>query len=289
MSAENLLLHPKTHQALTTYLERPASALAIIGPGGSGKKYISDYLVTELGKSSPAKMLDRGELIMISEDDQFGIDYIRQLIKNLSVKPNKERINFRIVVIHDAEQLGQEAQNALLKTLEQPPTPTYFIFTVSSPRGLLPTIMSRVSQIQIKPVGLDMACNFYKNDYSNKDIEQAWQISAGRVGFMAALLDGKSGVRASIELAKQFLGSSPYQRLILLNNISGSREEFADFLDALTIVLRALQHSQIEKEYNTSAAKITAARKLAMDVRTKIGQSASVKLAALKLITDVGI
>jgi len=72
---------------------------------------------------------------------QFYIDQIRTLIGLVSFSPRQGRR--RVVIIDPADQLNLESQNALLKTLEEPPAPTVLILVTSRPNVLLPTVRSR--------------------------------------------------------------------------------------------------------------------------------------------------
>ena len=77
---------------------------------------------------------------------QFGIDEARELRERASLRALGKR---RIFVIA-APDLNREAQNALLKTLEEPPGNALFFFVLPSPESLLPTLRSRVQILQIE-------------------------------------------------------------------------------------------------------------------------------------------
>ncbi len=76
----------------------------------------------------------------------IGIDQVRDLLTKLSFKAAGQRL----VIISPAELLTLEAQNALLKTLEEPPPATFLILTTSQPNRLIPTVRSRCHLIFIK-------------------------------------------------------------------------------------------------------------------------------------------
>ncbi len=77
----------------------------------------------------------------------IGIDTIKTLQKSLYLSPL--RGEQKAVIIHDAELLTAEAQNALLKILEEPPPQTTIFLTTSSKEALLPTVLSRCLIIEI--------------------------------------------------------------------------------------------------------------------------------------------
>ena len=87
------------------------------------------------------------DLLILESETLIGIEQIRQLQTQLSLKPFREK--FKSAIIPRAENLTPEAQNALLKTLEEPPENTVIILCAPDPSWLLPTIVSRCQIIQL--------------------------------------------------------------------------------------------------------------------------------------------
>jgi len=79
--------------------------------------------------------------ILIAEEGSIGIEIVRKLQQPLSLKPFKS--SEKILVIENAQNLTIEAQNALLKILEEPPVHTYIMLSSDSSEGFLPTVISR--------------------------------------------------------------------------------------------------------------------------------------------------
>jgi len=77
--------------------------------------------------------------------EKFGISLIRKIILYLSRKPYHS--NRKVVLIHEAHILTIEAQNALLKTLEEPPENSILILTTNHQENILPTILSRCERL----------------------------------------------------------------------------------------------------------------------------------------------
>lgn len=77
----------------------------------------------------------------------WGIDDIKSVQKKIFLKPLKGE--WKAVIIKDADLLTQEAQNAMLKILEEPPTGTLFILTAATDAAFLPTILSRCTIIKL--------------------------------------------------------------------------------------------------------------------------------------------
>lgn len=119
----------------------------IIFSGGSrdfNKKSAHDYLsiIFRDFESSP-------DYLYISKEEgksKIGISEIKKAIGFISIKPSYSKL--KAVFIEDANYLSLDAQNAMLKTLEEPPEYAFFIMTVDHPSNLLSTVLSR-SKIQI--------------------------------------------------------------------------------------------------------------------------------------------
>ena len=87
------------------------------------------------------------DIFIFKEEDSIKIEQIRQLKKNLQLKPYL--LKFKVAVINQAEKLTTEAQNALLKTLEEPPENSILILTTGNMELILPTITSRCQIVRL--------------------------------------------------------------------------------------------------------------------------------------------
>jgi len=95
---------------------------------------------------------ERQDVILIqAEGKSIGIDKIRELKEWLSLKPSKG--TRKTAVIFEASEMTVEAQNSLLKTLEEPPLGTIIILTAPNKQSLLPTIVSRCFTKELKTSG----------------------------------------------------------------------------------------------------------------------------------------
>lgn len=78
------------------------------------------------------------------------IDEIRDLIERAAYKPSTGR--FKVFMIDEAHQLTKDAFNALLKTLEEPPDYLKFVLATTDPEKMLPTVLSRCLQFNLRPM-----------------------------------------------------------------------------------------------------------------------------------------
>jgi hypothetical protein len=90
------------------------------------------------------------DVIRIPEEGTVGIEMIRDFERELALTPRNSPAKAGLLT--DIDRLTTEAQNALLKTLEEPPPHTYIIGTTRIPEALLPTILSRMSVVRLTDV-----------------------------------------------------------------------------------------------------------------------------------------
>ncbi len=142
-----------------------AHALLFSGPRGVGKTSVARILAKAVNcESGPApdpcnkcgvcREITAGSSIDVQEIDgasNRGIDEIRQLRENIQFLPT--RCRHRIYIIDEVHMLTKEAFNALLKTLEEPPSHVYFIFATTEPEKIPATIHSRCQHYEFRRLG----------------------------------------------------------------------------------------------------------------------------------------
>lgn len=113
---------------------------------------------------------------------RIGIDPVRALRERLSLKPSGNPR--RALVLADFDLATLEAQNALLKTLEEPPARMLIICTAESTRGMPPTIVSRCQRIRFHPLSIEDTSEILRSetDLSKEDRDFLARISDGRPG-----------------------------------------------------------------------------------------------------------
>ena len=84
------------------------------------------------------------------ETGSIKIDVVREEIRQTAFKPFEARR--RVIIFNDAESLGDDAQNALLKTLEEPPPGSVLILVTAQPNRLLATVRSRCPVVRFAPL-----------------------------------------------------------------------------------------------------------------------------------------
>lgn len=138
----------------------------INGEAGSGKKTLTRVLVKtlqcETGKTEPCNTCksciqcetgNQPDIIWVTHDkpNVISVEEVRdQVNKDIDIKPYSSR--YKIYVINEAHLLNVQAQNALLKTIEEPPAYAIIILLTDNIEKLLPTILSRCIVLNVKPV-----------------------------------------------------------------------------------------------------------------------------------------
>lgn len=167
--------------------EKIPHAYLFAGIQGVGKTTTAMALAQAINCSEPANGVGCGDcpscrqiisgtfpdLAFINPDGQYiKIDQIRHLNRSISFKPAFGR--YRVCIIGQAETMTDEAANAFLKILEEPPPENIFILNVSEPLDLLPTVVSRCQKISFCPIPIRLIAD--------------WLLDRGNVGEEKALV-----------------------------------------------------------------------------------------------------
>jgi len=285
------LLHEQTEAQIDAFVNNPAHSLLIYGPAGSGKMFLARYISASLMAVDIDRLDDQPHFTVLGRPEgkqEIPIDSVRQIIKKLALKTAGRK---RIVIIEDAHVLSEEAQNALLKSIEEPPPDTHFILTVPAVSLLLPTITSRSRKLPVKPVSLEKSLEFFGNDNRPDKITGAWNLSRGSVGLLSALLndDNEHPLKTAVEQAKLFVRMNKYERAIFLDKISPDKNAYSTFLDALDRLLSALATSSISSEKPAQTARILLSRKLINGAIQNLSANVSPRLISLRLAQGLTI
>ena len=187
---------------------RIVHALLLVGPHGTGKKSMAGLLAQTVlcggkGENKPCgacpscKKCESGlhpdiHYVRKEEDrKQILIRQIRELTETMSLASYEG--GKKIAVIEQAELMNQDAQNALLKSLEEPTGDSLYILVTTAPGALLPTVVSRCLQLRFRCLETDECVRVLKN--RGMDEEKARLLSAlsqGSVG-RALEIDGDEG------------------------------------------------------------------------------------------------
>src|SRR3990167_9432838 len=234
----DLLLNKTTRLQIGIFANTPSHALLITGDAGSGKACTAMSLAALLlGCDRVGQLQNYPYFTHLKRPEgkqDIPIDSVRALSKLLKLKVPGSREIRRVILIEDAQDLNEEASNALLKMLEEPAAESVFILTATSAHSLLPTISSRAQQLQIRPASLAQSLKFLDDNYQKPAIESAWRLSGGSVGLMLAILhdDKDHPLKRAIDEAKEYLRKNSYQRALLSDTLSRDKIRLALLLES---------------------------------------------------------
>lgn len=138
----------------------------IIGEDGIGKSLLAkEFALQILGKEHNRDYIDI--VHYKTSKTSFGVDEVREVIAEVNKKPYEgER---KVIILYEGNKLTTQAQNALLKTIEEPPTGVFIIILCESSELMLDTIKSRCQIHKLSPLTKEEILEFIKVRYSQID------------------------------------------------------------------------------------------------------------------------
>ena len=272
MPFRDIIGHRRVVELLSRAVARETlpPALLLAGPAGIGKLRTALALGTAVnclqpqaspelerdacGECAACRRMARrvhADLVVIEPGDTgtIKIEQVRDVIDRAGYRPFEGRR--RVVIVDDADALVPAAQNALLKTLEEPPSASIFVLVSSLPDALLPTVQSRCPRLRFAPLAAgDVAAVLMRDHgYAEADARAAAVDADGSIGGALAaasadLADARESARKLLEQAARV--SDPARRLDMAKNLApgakgtpaGEREQLGACLRALGSLLR---------------------------------------------------
>ncbi len=260
----DLIIHPTTARHIERYVSHPGHAVVLVAPEGSGKRTLIRAMTAELlGVSLDA--IDGYLYLKVIEPEKdkssISIEAVRELQHFVSLKL-PDRSARRIIHLFEAQGMGHEAQNSLLKLVEEPPADTIFILSVTSVQRLLPTIRSRTQLIIIhRPSRVDIEAYYIAQGHDVKTIASGFFLSGGLPGLMTSLLaDADHPLKETVMLARRLLQMTQFERLSLVDELSKKKPEATQLLS----VLQRMAAAAIEQSSAKSAEADTVGRAAAI-------------------------
>lgn len=288
-----------------SYTQNPrAMTWMIVGGAGMGKmdtvRLIAQKLLGQQGMASGFKVLEcglteeakkkiqkeilEGRLVETTSDEdkknEITVEDIRQTMGFLSLKTS---LPCKILVVSLAEQMNINAQNAFLKTLEEPFDKTLIFLLTENPARLLPTILSRCQKIYLHPMSVSELTTKINQDYPEEENAQ-WiaEVSGGMPGIANKIIQN-NGVQL-YERLKGFL--IPLNQLNLSLVFSFSKEVSKD-LAQWDLTIHFIQRFLNEQAFSNSLNEAQKYTKLYDWVQSLSRKSDSLYLDKAQVITDI--
>lgn len=282
-----LVLHSVTRRQLESFSQAPSHSVILIGPTGSGKLSIAKELLENVLNLSPGTFDDYlyANVSSPQEGKAISIEVVREMRQFLSLKVPSHATYNRAIIIEDSHKLTTEAQNALLKTLEEPPDGTIIVMTANHVQSLLPTIRSRSQAINVKSPGLEaLQSHFTDSGATSKDIAQAYVVSGGLPGLMSAMLGNQDHpLRAATVKARELLGQTTYERLCGVDELSKQKLLATDVL----FILQQMAHVSLQTASGAAAKQWQSVLEASYEATRQLSVSAQPKLVLTNLMLSI--
>lgn len=244
-------------------------AYILSGEEGMGKKTLADafamtLLCEEDGKEPcmhchACKQVLSGnhpDLIYVTHEKpaSMGVDDIREQINDtIMVRPYSSQ--YKIYIVDEAEKMTVQAQNALLKTIEEPPAYAVIMLLTTNPDAFLPTILSRCVQLKLKPLKDSVVKEYLEEKLHVKDI-QAEIYSAfargnlGKAIHLAQSEDFKMMYEEILTLLKEIKEMDISQLLDVIRKLKDNNTDIKECLNFMQMWYRDILMYKTTKDLN---------------------------------------
>ena len=185
----------------------------------------------------------------------YGIDEIReQVINTVDIRPYSSA--YKIYIIPEAERLNEATQNALLKTLEEPPEYVVILLLTSNISELLPTIVSRCLTMEFHPLSTGTVEDFLIRECGTPDYiaKESAAFAQGNIGKAIRYADASDDFvnrkNKIIELLKHVDRLDVTDMVETAKSLGAKKEEFRDYIDLMMLWYRDVLIFKATKNIN---------------------------------------
>lgn len=249
--------------------DKLSHAYILNGERGSGKKMLADLFSMTLqcqeqgdepcGKCHSCKQamsMNHPDIIRVQHEkpNTISVDDVRKQINNdIMIKPYSGP--YKIYIIPDADLLSVQAQNALLKTIEEPPEYAVIFLLTENAQSLLPTIMSRCVMLKLRNIKPTLIKKYLMEqmhvpDYQAEICAQFSQGNMGRAIMLASSEHFNEIKEEAIQLLKYINDMELSEIVSAVKKISTYKLEVTDYLDIIMIWYRDVLLYKATKDVN---------------------------------------
>lgn len=246
---------------------RVSHAYILNGERGSGKKMLANLfamtLLCETGDNEPCgkchscKQAESGnhpDIIRVTHEkpNSISVDDIRTQVNNtVDIKPYQGP--YKVYIIPQADMMTPQAQNAILKTIEEPPSYAVFLLLTENAETLLPTINSRCVMLKLRNIKDTLIKKYLMENLEIPDYkaDMCTAFAQGNMGraIMLANSDHFNEIREeAVQLLKHISEMELNEIVAAVKNISVYKLEIIDYLDIIMIWYRDVLLYKATKE-----------------------------------------
>lgn len=243
-------------------------AYILAGEKGSGKRLLADIFASTLqcekgsiqpcGTCKSCMQVEGGnqpDIIYVThEKASLGVDDIRQQVnQDVAIKPYSSAR--KIYIIPDGEKMTEQAQNALLKTIEEPPEYAVFLLLTENSNTFLPTILSRCVTLQLKPVDAKLIKKFLMEKKQIPDYlaELSAAFSQGNVGKAIRYASSEEFIemkKDTIHVLTHVDDMKNYEIMQFIKKMAEKKGEVDDYLDLMLLWYRDVLMFKVTQDTN---------------------------------------
>ena len=233
-------------------------AYLFAGPAGTGKRSVARLCAMAAlcrgegkrpcGACGPCRRVladthpDVHTVVPEAGKQRIGVDVLRGVIEEVSVRAFEDGV--KALVFPEAERMTAQAQNCLLKTLEEPPQDTVFFLITDQPAALLSTIVSRCRTVRFHPLSIpDAAARLSALGLSPEDARRRARMAEGCVGQALAIDEAAMALREQLT-HDVFSVHRPADVLAAVNPYKDAKEQRTQILDVLECAVRDIMMAQ---------------------------------------------
>jgi DNA polymerase-3 subunit delta' len=255
------------HQKIWQYLSKSAEqnklnhAFLFSGEEQLGKRTLALEFAKLILKEDITKKQHPDFIFIWPEKKEIQIPQIRECIWRMSLKPSVAP--YKIAVIDQAHCLNQEAQNCLLKTLEEPKGNSLILLITDQPERLLPTILSRCQTLKFYPVPKEEIKKYLKTqNISEIQTQEIVDVSDGRPGTAIDLVKSSDKLKNQKALIADFIKISNSDLAIRFQYADNLAKEPQNIKETLDVLLRYFRQMLISGVAKVSDSKYSFENKL---------------------------
>ena len=289
-----LYLHPAAEAQVHAVVRQPPGTVMFHGAQGVGKRTVALEVARQLNcegchdascrSCRLATSHNHPNIIVVQPDDKqkIGVEAVHDLQHGLQYQ-QYERAGRRVVIIRGAETLTLPAQNALLKTLEEPPVGTLMILTSPTPQALLPTVLSRCRLVYLPRLPDATIEAFVRQTYPHVEAAAIVAESQGLVGRAVAYVTDPARLEQAQQVSAQVqcLLQEPelLPRLQLAAHIAAAPEQ------RTAVMTELLRHAQRSvRQQAVDGRVIVALERLQQRLRANVNPKTAFEALVVELV-----